>query len=105
MQTPRVSAKLYVAVWGILMLLVLGDWIQIQFDLGPFNTVLALVIAATQVLLGVLFFMQVRYSARLTWVFVVAGFLWLLIMFDLTLGDYLSRSGPIHDAGKSEASR
>jgi hypothetical protein len=34
----------------------------------------------------------VRYNTPLTKVVVVAGFFWLLIMFDLTMGDYLSRS-------------
>jgi hypothetical protein len=33
----------------------------------------------------------VRYSSRLTWVFVGAGFFWLLIMLVLTLADVLSR--------------
>ncbi len=34
---------------------------------------------------------HVRYSSRLTWLFVAAGFIWLLIMIDLTLSDYLTR--------------
>jgi hypothetical protein len=32
-----------------------------------------------------------RYSRRLLWVFVCAGFLWLLIMIELTMSDYLTR--------------
>ena len=32
-----------------------------------------------------------RGSSRLTWLFVAAGFIWLLIMLDLTLADYLTR--------------
>jgi cytochrome c oxidase subunit 4 len=35
--------------------------------------------------------MHVRYSSRLTWIFVGAGVFWLLILFVLTLADYLSR--------------
>jgi hypothetical protein len=35
--------------------------------------------------------MHVRYRERRTWIFVAAGFIWLLIMIDLTLGDYLTR--------------
>ncbi len=34
---------------------------------------------------------HVRYNSRLTWLFVAAGFIWLLIMIDLTLSDYLTR--------------
>jgi hypothetical protein len=41
--------------------------------------------------LVILFFMHVRYSSRLTWLFVLAGFIWLAIMVDLTLSDYLTR--------------
>jgi hypothetical protein len=33
----------------------------------------------------------VRYSFRLSWVWVGAGFFWLIIMFALTLGDYFTR--------------
>jgi cytochrome c oxidase subunit IV len=44
-----------------------------------------------KMLLVLLYFMHVRYSSRLTWIFVAAGFIWLLIMVDLTLSDYLTR--------------
>ncbi|HSU56194.1 MAG TPA: oxidase, partial [Candidatus Dormibacteraeota bacterium] len=39
----------------------------------------------------ILFFMHVRYNTRLTWVFVAAGFIWFLILVDLSLSDYLTR--------------
>jgi cytochrome c oxidase subunit 4 len=73
------------------MLLLLLTWGIAQFNLGPFNIVAALTIAVTKMLLVILFFMHVRYSPRRTWIFVAAGFIWLLIMIDLTLGDYLTR--------------
>jgi hypothetical protein len=37
------------------------------------------------------FFMHVRWSTRLTWVVAASGFVWLLILFGLTMMDYLSR--------------
>jgi cytochrome c oxidase subunit 4 len=55
------------------------------------NTVVALTIAVIKATLVVLYFMHVRYSARLIWVVVVAGFFWLGILFVLTMSDYLSR--------------
>ena len=61
------------------------------FDLGVFNTPVALTIACTKALLVVLFFMHVRYGTRLTWVVVSAGFFWLGILIVLTMSDYLSR--------------
>ena len=74
------------------MLLLLLTWGVAQFDLGPFNIIAALTIAVTKMLLLILIFMRVRYSTRLTWIFVAAGFIWLLIMIDLTLSDYLTRN-------------
>jgi cytochrome c oxidase subunit IV len=60
-------------------------------DLGALNNVLMLGIAITKGLLVVLFFMHVRWSTRLTWLVVASGFFWLLILFGLTMTDYLSR--------------
>jgi cytochrome c oxidase subunit 4 len=62
-----------------------------KFDLGPFNNVVMLTIACAKALLVILFFMHVRWSSRLTWVVAGSGFVWLLIMFGLTMFDYLSR--------------
>jgi cytochrome c oxidase subunit 4 len=60
-------------------------------DLGAMNNVLMLGIAVTKAMLVILFFMHVRWSTRLTWVVVASGFFWLLILFSLTMSDYLSR--------------
>ena len=91
MNSPIVPTKTYVFIWAALMLLLLITFSVAQFDLGPFNVVAALTIAVTKMLLVILFFMHVRYSTRLTWIFVAAGFIWLLIMIDLTMSDYLTR--------------
>jgi len=60
-------------------------------DLGALNNVLMLGIAMTKAMLVILFFMHVRWSSRLTWVVVASGFFWLLILFGLTMMDYLTR--------------
>lgn len=60
-------------------------------NLGPFNTILALSISLAKGALILLFFMHVRYSKPLLWVFVGAGFFWLGIMFALALSDFLTR--------------
>jgi len=60
-------------------------------DLGAMNNVLMLGIAMTKALLVILFFMHVRWSTRLTWVVAASGFVWLLILFGLTMTDYLTR--------------
>jgi cytochrome c oxidase subunit 4 len=62
-----------------------------EVDLGAFNNIAMLAIAATKALLVILFFMHVRWSTRLTWVVVASGFFWLLILFGLGMTDYMSR--------------
>jgi cytochrome c oxidase subunit 4 len=60
-------------------------------DLGFMNTPVALGIAMFKASLVVWYFMGVRYNTPLTKVVVVAGLFWLLIMFGLTMSDYLTR--------------
>jgi cytochrome c oxidase subunit 4 len=61
------------------------------FDLGVFNNILMLSIACAKALLVILFFMHVRWSSRLTWLVVASGFFWLIILFGITMTDYLTR--------------
>ena len=87
-----VSIKLYSAIFGALLMMTLATAGAAFIDLGGnLNTVVAMLIAACKALLVILFFMHVRYSSRLTWVFVGAGFFWLMILLSLTLADVLSR--------------
>ncbi|MDB6017093.1 MAG: caa(3)-type oxidase, subunit [Pedosphaera sp.] len=91
MSTEIVSKKIYFVIWASLMVLLFVTWGVAQFDLGLFNSLAALTIAIIKMLLVILYFMHVRYSSRLTWVFAGAGFLWLMIMITLTLSDYTTR--------------
>ncbi|HEX5734643.1 MAG TPA: cytochrome C oxidase subunit IV family protein [Blastocatellia bacterium] len=86
-----VSKKVYFAIFIALIILTgVTYWVAL-LDLGPFNAIVALTIAVFKAMLVVLYFMHVRYSSRLTWVFVGAGFFWLAIMVVLTLSDYSTR--------------
>ena len=91
MNSAVVPPKHYVGIWFALLVLLALTWGLAQLDLGPFNPAVALAIACTKMFLVVLFFMHVRHSSRLTWLFVAAGFIWLIIMIDLTMSDYLTR--------------
>jgi cytochrome c oxidase subunit 4 len=62
-----------------------------NYDLGRWNAIVALSIAVFKATLVVLYFMHVRYSSKLTWVFVGAGLVWLIILFSFTLSDYMTR--------------
>ena len=87
-----VSRKVYFIIFGALMVgTALTVWVA-NFDLGRWNAVVALTIAVIKATLVVLYFMHVRYSSKLTWVFVVAGLMWLIILFALTLSDYMTRT-------------
>ena len=66
--------------------------VQILGKTVPFNTVVMLTIAAIKATLVILYFMHVKYSPRTLWVFVAAGFMWLVILIVLTLSDYTSRN-------------
>ena len=60
-------------------------------DLGALNNVMMLTIASVKALLVILFFMHVRWSTRLTSIVVASGFFWLLLMFSVTITDFLTR--------------
>jgi cytochrome c oxidase subunit IV len=87
------SSKMYYAIWIALMVLTVVTAGVSFIDLGPFNTVVALVIASCKALLVVLFFMHVKYtSEKLTKMVIVASVFWLLILLFLSLADYSTRA-------------
>ena len=89
MKTP--SARTYLFN-GVALLAFLGLTIMAaHLNLGPFNTVAAMGISLVKAALIVLFFMHLRYSKRIMWLFAGAGFFWLAIMLTLALSDYLTR--------------
>jgi len=62
-------------------------------DLGPWNPVIALLIATVKATLVVLYFMHVKgASEKLTAAVVLSGFFFLGILLSLSLADYLTRS-------------
>ena len=83
--------RLYYSVFAALIVGTLLTVAAAKVDFGALNNVVMLVIACTKALLVILFFMHVRWSSRLTWVVAAAGFFWLLILFSITMSDYLSR--------------
>jgi cytochrome c oxidase subunit 4 len=87
-----VPRKIYFAVAAALMILLALTYGAAQIDLGPFNVVVALAIAFTKAILVVLFFMEVKWSSRLTWVVAAAGVLWLALLIGGTLDDFLTRA-------------
>ena len=92
------SIATYLTIYLLLMALLIATVTVAAFNLGPYNVVAALAIAAIKAALVILFFMHVRHNSRLTWIFVAAAFFWLGIMLTLTLTDYATRPGPFPDS-------
>jgi cytochrome c oxidase subunit IV len=85
------TLSIYFAVFAALMVFTaLTVWAAFQ-HLGIWNTPVALAIAITKATLVVLFFMHVRYAPKLTTLVILTSVLFLLILFVVTLTDYLSR--------------
>jgi cytochrome c oxidase subunit IV len=92
MSHPIVPQKTYVMVFlGLIGLTILTTGVAF-IDLGPMNTVAALAIAFSKMLLVILFFMGVRSASGLVRIILIAGFFWLALLMALTMGDYRTRS-------------
>jgi cytochrome c oxidase subunit 4 len=88
---PTVSHYLKVTL-GLLALLGLTI-VAARFNLGPFNTAVALSISAAKAALILLFFMNLRRASGLLRLAAAVGFFWLGILLTLTLSDYFTRGG------------
>ena len=83
----------YFLVWGALLLGTFLTYEVAKIDLGPFNPVVALVIATIKALLVALFFMHLRHASdRQLKVVVASTLFFLMILLFLTLTDYMSRA-------------
>ena len=86
-----VPIRIYVLIFVTLLVLTAVTTAVAYIDLGPLNVVVMLSIACFKASLVILYFMHVRFTNRVTQLAAVTGFAWLLIMFALTLSDYLTR--------------
>ena len=93
-----VPTSTYVLVWLALVIGTITTYLVAEYvDIGPWNIVVALLIAGTKMSLVIYFFMHVKFDDPLTRLFVCAGFVWLIILLALTLSDYFTRNwAPIH---------
>ena len=94
MAEHTVPKKIYVAIWGMLMVMTLVTTLVAFVDLGRFNTVVALAIATFKASLVVLFFMGAKYTPRLTRVVILCGIFFLGLLLAFSMVDYLTRLWP-----------
>src|SRR6185503_19470254 len=93
----------YYTIFGALMVLT-AITVTIAFiNLGSLNFPVALGIAILKATLVILFFMHVKYSSRLTKLICGTAFFFLVILFGLTLSDYLSRGWFVAPGGTAAA--
>jgi cytochrome c oxidase subunit 4 len=102
-----VSPKIYVAVFFSLLFFTGLTYSVALIDLGPFNPLVAVVIAIIKSMLVILFFMHVKYSTKMTQVSIISGMFFLLILLFLTMTDYVSRpwAGSTDKAAQSDSLR
>ena len=93
----------YYTIFGMLMVLTALTVYAAFHHLGIFNFPVAIGIAITKGTLVVLFFMHAKYSSRLTKLFVGMSFFFLIILFALTMTDYLSRGLNTYPGGAAGA--
>ena len=83
--------RVYLGVFAALIVLAVATVGFAYLDLGPLNNVVAMGIAIAKMVLIMLYFMHLRYSSRLTQIFAVIGFAFLVILVAFTLSDYFTR--------------
>jgi len=86
-----ITPRGYILVFLVLLVLLALTVAVAYLDWGVWSMILALLIASTKAILVILYFMHVRYSSRLIWIYAAVGFIWLGILIVLTLSDYLTR--------------
>ncbi|MCL4836578.1 MAG: cytochrome C oxidase subunit IV family protein [Thermoanaerobaculia bacterium] len=91
MSNHIVPVRVYLLVFGALMVLTTVTVVVAYFDFGVLNNVIMLGIAAVKATLVVLYFMHVRYGTQLIPIVVGSSVLWLLILLAFTLADYFTR--------------
>ncbi len=91
MNSHVVPIRTYAAVCLALLFLTGLTFAVSYLDLGSWNIVAALAIAATKASLVVWFFMHLSHATTLNRLTAGAGLLWLAFMLTFTLADYLSR--------------
>ena len=84
--------KTYFIIWISLLAGTFLTYEAALIDLGPFNPVVALVIATTKALLVALFFMHLRHaSEKLLKLVVISTLFFLFLLMALAMADYGTR--------------
>ena len=91
MSEPITSTRTYYRVFATLIALTLLTVGLSFLELGAWHTTVGVLIGVVKATLVGLFFMHLLHSSRASWLAVLAGLFWLLLLMTLTLSDYLTR--------------
>jgi len=92
MPHPIVPWKTYLLVFAALLGLTALTTAVACANLGELNTVVALAIACTKMLLVIFFFMHLRQTHGLPRIALLAAFFWLGLLMAFTFSDYRTRN-------------
>ena len=87
----QTSIKTFFGVWVALLVLTALTTTISYVHLGPFNAIVALLIAAIKASLVGYFFMEVRFLPKMTKMVVVSFLFFLGILLTLTMTDFMTR--------------
>jgi len=82
---------IFAAIWVALLVLLFIMFGLAHFNLHNTGTAVIMICAALQMVLALVFFMRLRHGTNLVRLVAGVGFFWLLILFVLAFGDYLTR--------------
>src|ERR1700694_1364152 len=86
------SVRTYVTIWAILTIMTFVTFYVAQIELGVWYIVVDLLIAFFNIMLVLLFFMNVKAEIPLTKLYAGAGFFWMILLLSQTMLDYISRN-------------
>jgi cytochrome c oxidase subunit 4 len=91
MSETLTPTRTYYGVFAALIALTLVTVGASFLELGAWHTTVGVLIGAIKATLVGLFFMHLLHASKASWLAVLAGLFWLVILMSLTLSDYLSR--------------
>src|SRR5690554_3590537 len=91
-----IPRKTLLSVFGALVFLTIFTVISAQWDLGPFNVPLAMVIATSKALMVIMVFMQLKYDNRVNAMVFSIGVIFVLLLLSGTLFDMKMRGDVGH---------
>lgn len=90
-QAHLISRRFQFGVFLALLILLAISVGAAELHLGSYGLFAALMIASAKAALILLYFMHLRGSSVLIWLFAISGFYWLAILLTLTMADYFTR--------------